>query len=78
MTGPHFTPQEPQLSPKELSQRLDHKIAPKTLANWRSAGRGPRFRRIGNKILYPMSWIEAWEATTEYGSTRDYSGRCAA
>jgi pyruvate/2-oxoglutarate dehydrogenase complex dihydrolipoamide acyltransferase (E2) component len=54
---------EQYLSPKELSEHLDHKISPKTLANWRSAGRGPRYRRVGNKILYAMSWIEEWEAT---------------
>jgi hypothetical protein len=78
MNEPLLTPQERYLSPKELSRHLDDKISPKTLANWRSAGRGPRFRRVGNKILYPMSSVEAWETTTEYGSTRDYCSRCAA
>lgn len=27
-------------------------LAEKTLANWRSAGRGPRFSRLGRAIVY--------------------------
>jgi hypothetical protein len=60
------------LSPKELSEHLDHKISPKTLANWRNPNkpRGPAFRRVGNKILYPMSAIEAWEQTGVHWSPK--------
>lgn len=32
-------------------------IDEKTLANWRSAGRGPRFARVGRSIRYPLSEI---------------------
>lgn len=27
-------------------------VAPKTLANWRSAGKGPRFYKLGRMIVY--------------------------
>jgi predicted DNA-binding transcriptional regulator AlpA len=34
-------------------------LAPQTLSNWRSAGKGPRFVRIGTRtIRYPKSALE--------------------
>lgn len=47
------------LTPRELAARW--KMAEQTLANWRFAGRGPRFVKIGRKVLYPMAEVEAWE-----------------
>ena len=32
----------------------------KTLANWRSAGRGPRFARLGRMIRYPLVEIQRY------------------
>jgi len=71
---------EPHFTPQELSKRWDGKITVKTLANWRSdpAGKGPAFRRFGNKILYPLSAVEAYERATQYATTRDYGKRIAA
>jgi hypothetical protein len=65
---------DPLLTPRELSARWNNKIAPKTLANWRSdpARKGPTFRRYGNKILYPLSAVIAFEKAREFGTTRDY------
>lgn len=37
--------------------RLSHQ----TLANWRSAGKGPPFIRVGSRVLYPMEGIAAFE-----------------
>lgn len=34
--------------------------APKTLANWRSEGTGPRYVKDGASILYRMVDLESW------------------
>lgn len=47
------------LTPKETAARL--RVAVGTLANWRVFGGGPRFIKIGKKILYPLAEIEAFE-----------------
>jgi hypothetical protein len=65
------------LSPQELSDRWGGKISTKTLANWRSdpRGRGPRYKRFGNRILYLLDVIEAWEELQSHQSTIEYSTR---
>lgn len=35
-----------------------YSIAPGTLANWRSRGEGPKFYRVGRKILYRLDDVE--------------------
>ncbi|MFI9504984.1 helix-turn-helix domain-containing protein [Nocardia sp. NPDC052566] len=47
------------LSTEEVASRL--KIPPKTLANWASLGKGPRFARIGRFRRYLLSDLVAWE-----------------
>ncbi|MFJ1460919.1 helix-turn-helix domain-containing protein [Nocardia sp. N2S4-5] len=47
------------LSTDELAARL--KIPAKTLAVWASAGRGPRYARIGRYRRYWLSDLLAWE-----------------
>lgn len=32
-----------------------------TLGNWRIQGKGPKYVKIGRKILYPINEIETWE-----------------
>jgi predicted DNA-binding transcriptional regulator AlpA len=45
------------LTEMEASEVLG--LAPQTLSNWRSAGKGPRFVRIGTRtIRYPKSALE--------------------
>lgn len=71
---------EPHLTPQELSKRWDGRITVKTLANWRSdpARKGPTFRRLGNKILYPLSAVAAFEQASQFASTRDYGKQAIA
>jgi hypothetical protein len=33
----------------------------KTMDNWRSAGRGPAFLKLGGRVLYPRSELEAFK-----------------
>ena len=40
-----------------------------TLANWRVKGDGPRFIKMGRKVLYPMVEIEAYEQRQLRNST---------
>ncbi|WP_406274575.1 helix-turn-helix domain-containing protein [Nocardia sp. NBC_00881] len=47
------------LSTREVSERL--KIPLKTLASWASAGRGPRFARMGRYRRYRVTDLIAWE-----------------
>lgn len=47
------------LLPTEAAARLRTTIG--TLANWRVRGQGPRFIKVGRKVLYPVAEIEAWE-----------------
>lgn len=47
------------LTPTELAARLRLKVS--TLANWRHAGSGPRFIKLGRRVVYPLTEVEAWE-----------------
>jgi hypothetical protein len=54
------------LTPAEVSRRLGGGISVKTLANWRSQGKGPPFRRVGGRVLYPIHEFEAWERASAH------------
>lgn len=41
------------LSPREAAKTLNR--APKTLASWRSMGRGPRWRKLEGRIAYRIA-----------------------
>lgn len=70
--------QEPStlLTANEVAEFLNHRISVKTLANWRSsppgAARGPRYRRLGNRIFYPLSSLQEWMEKNEFESTNEY------
>ncbi|WP_083898306.1 helix-turn-helix domain-containing protein [Nocardia vinacea] len=54
------------LSTEEVSKRL--KIPEKTLANWASLGKGPRYARMGRYRRYRFSDLIDWEeAQLEHG-----------
>lgn len=44
---------------EEVADRL--KVAPKTVANWASEEKGPRFAKIGKRCLYRLIDVQAWE-----------------
>lgn len=47
------------LTGKELAIRW--RLNNQTLANWRHAGKGPPYIRVGARVLYPMEGIFAFE-----------------
>lgn len=51
------------LKPEELVARYRGEITEKTLSNWRGAGTGPPFTKIGFKVFYALKDVEAWEAS---------------
>jgi hypothetical protein len=47
------------LLPKEAADRL--RTTTGTLANLRCAGGGPRYLKLGRRVLYPVVELEKWE-----------------
>ena len=50
------------LTPSQLVTRWKGQVASATLATWRSRGNGPKFVKIGGRVLYRRSDVEAYEA----------------
>ena len=48
------------LTQNELAARW--KCSPRTLEQWRWRGIGPRFLKIGGKVIYPEAEVETYEA----------------
>lgn len=53
----------------ELAQRW--RISPRTLERWRWLGQGPRYLKIGGRVVYRLEDIESFEA-----EKIQESGRC--
>ena len=47
------------LDQKDLAVRWS--ISPRTLERWRWLGQGPRFLKIGGRVVYRMEDVEAYE-----------------
>ena len=56
------------LTPTELVARYKNTITIRTLANWRSTGEGPRYTKIGGRVLYPVDDVISWENSRTLGS----------
>ncbi len=48
------------LSQKQLADRWLK--SPRTLEQWRWLGKGPRYLKIGARVIYPLEFVEAYEA----------------
>lgn len=55
-----------------MSDRYSGRVSVRTLANWRWAGNGPKFTRIGGRILYDMNELETWEQKRTVEHTSQY------
>jgi hypothetical protein len=49
----------------------DSPLSQKTLENWRCSGRGPRFYRVGGRIRYSKSDLDAWLDERRRSSTSE-------
>ena len=52
---------------KDLAERWH--ISPRTLEQWRWQGQGPRYLKIGGRVVYRLSDIEAFEAASLHANT---------
>lgn len=59
------------LTPNELVERYRRAITIRTLSNWRSTGEGPRYTKIGGRVLYPVEAVKTWEASRTLGLKGD-------
>jgi hypothetical protein len=48
------------LNQVELSRRWS--LSPRTLEGWRSNGNGPRYLKIGGRVVYRLEDVEEFEA----------------
>ena len=47
------------------------KLSPRTLENMRTSGRGPRFRKLGRRVVYAQADLIAWADARACESTSD-------
>ena len=50
-------------------------FSPRTLENWRCRGEGPRFLKIGGKVVYRLEDVEAFEQNQLRAKTASAPGR---
>lgn len=55
------------LTPKEAANRL--RVTTGTLSNWRVQGMGPKFIKVGRKVLYPMAQVVLYETAALRSNT---------
>lgn len=60
------------ITAEELSTRWKGRVAVRTLSNWRTLGTGPKFTKVGGRILYPLSEVVSWEQRRTTDSTAKY------
>ena len=47
------------------------KLSPRTLEKLRTIGGGPRFRKLGRRVMYAQADLEAWADSRACESTSD-------
>lgn len=50
------------LSTDDLVARWQGRIAKNTIVNWRGLGRGPRWHKLGHKVMYRLDHVHEWES----------------
>ncbi|MFF9494243.1 helix-turn-helix transcriptional regulator [Streptomyces flaveolus] len=59
-----------QLTPRQLAEELE--VSTHTLANWRWAGVGPRYTKLGDgrtaRVRYRRTDVDAWLKARESGA----------
>ena len=58
------------LNSQQVAQLLG--LAANTLAKWRLSGIGPRYSKLGRRVVYQRSEIDEWLAGNRYRSTSEY------
>lgn len=50
-------------------------VSPRTLEQWRWQGRGPRFLKIGGRVVYRLLDVEAFETSNLHANTNGPLGQ---
>lgn len=53
------------LTPLEMVERYRGQVTIRTLANWRSNKEGPKFTKIGGRVLYALRDVQSWELSRQ-------------
>jgi hypothetical protein len=69
MDKPATTPATVYLTCDEAGAHL--KLSPRTLEKMRTIGGGPRFRKLGRRVMYSLQDLEAWADSRACESTSD-------
>jgi predicted DNA-binding transcriptional regulator AlpA len=59
------------INQNKLSERWG--ISPRTLERWRWLGTGPRYHKIGGRVVYRIEDVEEWENTRIFNCTAEMS-----
>ena len=59
----------PDLTEKDLAELEG--VSVRTLQKWRQRGCGPRFRKVGTLVRYPVAWIREWRESTGRSGTNE-------
>lgn len=54
----------------QLELAVRWRLSGRTLEKWRQEGRGPRYLRVGGRVLYPAAEVAAFEAAGLQGGDR--------
>ena len=49
------------------------KLSASTLEKWRVMGGGPRYLKLGRRVVYSIDALDAWLRERECGSTSEYA-----
>jgi hypothetical protein len=50
------------------------RISPRTLEKKRVYGSGPRFRKLGSRVVYALPDLEAWSDANSFAATYECTG----
>jgi len=64
-----MTEQAKNLTTNEVAERL--RVSSITLARWRCNGTGPKYMKVGGRVLYREDDVAAYENENERSQTRD-------
>ena len=53
-------------------------MSPRTLEQWRWQGRGPKFLKVGGRVIYHLADVEQYEDECRRDSTTHQIGQAAA
>jgi len=53
-------------------------ISPRTLERWRWTGEGPRYMKVGGRVVYRLEDVEGYEDSQLRNSTAEISSKPAA